>query len=95
MIERHVAFDVLQGQETAFEQFFIREYKPAMSRMAGFVRVELLRDQEDPSKYQMAIRFNSTEDATAWRASAEHQALSPQLKVLYSKSQVQVYSVIA
>ncbi len=48
MIERHVTFEVLQGKEDAFEQLFIQEYRPAMSRMAGFVRLELLRASEVP-----------------------------------------------
>lgn len=95
MIERHVTFEVLQGKEDAFEQFFVAEYRPAMSRMAGFVRVELLREQEAPARYQMAIRFDSVETAAGWRASPEHQALSPRFKALYSSSQVQVYDVIA
>lgn len=95
MIERHVTFEVMQGQEGAFEQFFAQEYRPAMSQMAGFVRVELLREQEVPSHYLMAIRFDSVETAAGWRASPEHQALSPRFKALYSGSQVQVYDVIA
>ncbi len=95
MIERHVTFEVLQGKEDAFEQFFVQEYRPAMSRMAGFVRLELLRASEAPSNYQMVIRFETLETAAAWRASPEHQALSPKLKVLYSGSRVQVYEVIA
>jgi len=95
MIERHVTFEVLQGKEEAFEQFFVHEYRPAMSRMAGFVRLELLRESEAPSSYQMTIRFETLETAAAWRSSPEHQALSPKLKALYSGSQVQVYEVIA
>lgn len=95
MIERHVTFEVMRGQEQVFEQFFTQEYRPAMSQMAGFVRVELLREQETPSSYQMTIRFDSVEAAAAWRASPAHQALSPRLKTLYSGSQVQVYDVIA
>ena len=66
-----------------------------MSRMAGFVRVDLLRESEAPSIYQMVICFESLEAAAAWRASPEHLALSPKLKALYSASQVQVYKVIA
>ena len=95
MIERHVTFEVLQGKEDAFELFFVQEYRPAMSRMAGFVRLELLRASEAPSNYQMVIRFETLETAAAWRASPEHQVLSPKLKALYSGSRVQVYEVIA
>ena len=95
MIERHVTFEVLQGKEDAFELFFVQEYRPAMSRMAGFVRLELLRASEAQANYQMTIRFESLESAAAWRTSPEHQALSPKLKALYSGSCVQVYEVIA
>ena len=63
MIERHVTFNVLSGKEQAFERLFVEEYKPAMSSMPGFVRVELLREQEDPTQYQMVIRFESLETA--------------------------------
>jgi heme-degrading monooxygenase HmoA len=90
MIERHVTFEVLQGKEEAFEQFFVQEYRPAMSRMAGFVRLELLRESETPANYQMLIRFDALESAAAWRLSHEHQVLSPKLKTLYSGSHVQV-----
>jgi heme-degrading monooxygenase HmoA len=95
MIERHATFEVLQGKEDAFEKFFVKEYRPAMSRMAGFVRLELLRESEARTNYQMLIRFDSLESAAAWRLSPEHQVLSPKLKALYSASHVQVYEVIA
>ncbi len=95
MIERHVTFEVLSDRVEAFEELFINEYRPAMSRMAGFVRVELLREHDFPLLYQMIIRFETLDAAAAWRASSEHQALSPRLKACYSSSQVQVYQVIA
>lgn len=95
MIERHVTFEVLSDKAVDFENIFINEYKPAMSSMAGFVRVELLREHESPLNYQMVIRFESFETADAWRASPEHQALSPRLKALYSKSHLLVYQVVA
>ena len=95
MIERHVTFDVLSDKTTAFETFFIQEYRPAMSSMPGFVRLELLRHQDTPTQYQMLIRFESIEAAAGWRASPEHQALSPRIKELYHSSQLQVYQVIA
>ena len=95
MIERHVTFEVLSDQVEAFEKFFIQEYRPAMSSMLGFVRVELLREQENPLRYQMVIRFETSEAAAAWRNSPDHQALSPMLKKMYSLSQLQVYEVLA
>jgi antibiotic biosynthesis monooxygenase (ABM) superfamily enzyme len=95
MIERHVTFKVHPDETEAFETLFKDEYRPAMSKMPGYVKVDLLREQEEPTNYQMVIRFVSMETAADWRKSAEHMALSPKLKSLYSKSQVEVYEVLA
>jgi heme-degrading monooxygenase HmoA len=95
MIERHVTFDVLPDKTQEFERLFTDEYRPAMALMPGFIKVELLREQDDSTKYQMIIRFTSTAEATAWRNSSAHQALSPKLKALYSASQLLVYEVIS
>ncbi|MEW6566927.1 MAG: antibiotic biosynthesis monooxygenase [Chloroflexota bacterium] len=95
MVERRVAFDVLPGKELEFEVFFAREYRPAMSAMPGFVRVELVRDRQSPSTYCMLIRFESDEAAAAWRASEAHQALKPRLASLHRGSSLAIYDVIA
>ncbi len=95
MIERHINFKILSDKTKDFEKFFIKEYKPAMARMPGFIKVELLRQQEDPTTYQMVIRFESTDTASAWRASAAHQELSPRLKALHAGSMLNVYEVVA
>lgn len=95
MIERHVVFEVIPEQIKQFEDLFINKYRPAMSEMPGFVKVELLREQETPARYQMVIRFNTLEEAAGWRASPAHQALSPKIKALYTSSNVTVYEVIA
>lgn len=95
MIERHITFKVLSEKTEDFEKFFIEEYRPAMARMPGFIKVDLLRQQEDPTAYQMVIRFESADAASAWRASAAHQALSPKLKALHSGSLLNVYEVVA
>ena len=95
MIERHVTFNVHPGKTDDFEQFFASEYRPAMASMPGFVKVELLREQEDRQKYQMVIRFETAETAAAWRESNLHKALSPKIKPLYSDSQLIVYDVMA
>ena len=65
MIERHVTFNVVPEKTTEFEQFFMHEYRPAMSSMAGFVKVGLLRNQDQPSQYCMVICFDSTQNASA------------------------------
>ncbi|NLG72700.1 MAG: antibiotic biosynthesis monooxygenase [Chloroflexi bacterium] len=95
MIERHVTFTVHPEKCEQFEKLFIEEYRPAMASMPGFVSVGLLREQEDPHKFQMVIRFESAEAAAAWRESDRHKALSPRLKALYSESQLKVYDVVA
>lgn len=95
MIERHVEFNVLPGKEQAFSDLFIREYRPAMATMPGFVRAELLRPQDDPTKLTMLIRFEAVEQAAAWRTSPEHQALKPKIGPLYDGSSVHVFDVIA
>ncbi len=95
MIERHVAFDVIPGKEKEIETLFKEAYGPAMSKQTGFVSVALLKEQDREAVYQMVIRFQSFETATAWRDSVEHKALSPRIKALYKGSTVQVYEVVA
>jgi antibiotic biosynthesis monooxygenase (ABM) superfamily enzyme len=95
MIERHVTFDVIHGKEKEFEALFKEAYSVAMSKQSGFVSVTLLKEHEKEAGYQMVIRFQSIETAAAWRDSADHKALSPKIKALYTESTVQVYEVIA
>ena len=95
MIERHVTFNVIPGKEKDFENLFKEQYSVAMSKQPGFVSVTLLKEHEKEATYQMVIRFQSLETAAAWRDSADHKALSPKVKALYSGSSVQVYEVIA
>ena len=95
MIERHVTFEVPPVHAEDFERLFVEEYRPAMATMAGFEKVDLLRDQENPDLYHMVIRFDSAEDAAAWRASDVHKALQTRIKTLYSASQLTVYNVVA
>jgi len=94
MIERRVTFNVLPGKEAAFEKLFKEEYSVAMSKMPGFVRVRLLREQEKPNRYQMAICFKTADEAAAWRRSAAHEELRPKIGALYEGSEVLVYDVI-
>jgi antibiotic biosynthesis monooxygenase (ABM) superfamily enzyme len=94
MIERHVTFEVFPDKTQDFEKLFGEEYRPAMASMPGFIKVDLLCEQDKPNFYQMVIRFETADYAAGWRASPEHQALSPRLKSLYSESQLQIYEVI-
>jgi antibiotic biosynthesis monooxygenase (ABM) superfamily enzyme len=94
MIERHVTFNTIPGKEKDFENLFKAEYGVAMSSQPGFVSVTLLKEHEKQAVYQMVIRFQSLETAAAWRDSADHKALSPKIKALYTESTAQVYEVI-
>lgn len=95
MIERHVTFDVIPGKEAAFEELFRTRYSTAMAKQPGFVSVGLVRQQDQPTRYEMLIRFQSLEAAAGWRASEEHKALSPEIKTLYTASSVIVFDVVA
>ena len=94
MIERHVTFNVIPGKEKDFETPFKDAYRIAMSKQPGFVSVALLKEHDKEAVYQMVIRFQSLETAAAWRDSADHKVLSPNIKALYKESTVQVYGVI-
>jgi antibiotic biosynthesis monooxygenase (ABM) superfamily enzyme len=92
--ERHVTFNVIPGKEKDFETLFKDAYRTAMSKQPGFVSVALLKEHDREAVYQMVIRFQSLETAAAWRDSADHKVLSPNIKALYKESTVQVYEVI-
>lgn len=95
MIERHITFTVGPDQASDFERFFAERYRPAMAASPGFVRVDLLREAEDATKYQMVLRFQDLEASVGWRTSPVHQGLQPDLNALVSSSVVQAYEVIA
>jgi heme-degrading monooxygenase HmoA len=95
MIERHVTFNVHPDRTKDFEELVTAEYRPAMASMPGFLKVELLREQENHAQYQMVIRFESMETAAGWRNADAHQALKPKIKDLYDGSKLKVYDVMA
>ena len=95
MIERHITFNVPPDNSADFERFFAQRYRPAMSESPGFVRVELLREAEQPAHYQMVLRFRDAESSRVWRESPVHQGLQPALNALVSSSAVEGYDVIA
>ena len=95
MIERHVTFNVYPDKGKEFEEFFVTKYRPAMSTMRGFKKVELLREADQATQYEMVIRFDDAEAAAEWRGSPAHKLLQPIIKALYSDSKLQVYDVIA
>jgi heme-degrading monooxygenase HmoA len=95
MIERHVTFHLHDGQQEAFAQYFRERYRTAMAETPGFVSASLLGSQEAPSQLVMLLRFQDAAAALAWRSSESHEALKPQLKSMYGKSELQVFDVLA
>ena len=65
-----------------------------MAKSPGFVRLDLLREAESPTRYQMVFRFEDAASAAGWRTSEVHQALQPALKALHVDMAVQGYEVI-
>ncbi|HTS15568.1 MAG TPA: antibiotic biosynthesis monooxygenase family protein [Candidatus Sulfotelmatobacter sp.] len=95
MIERHITFTVPPEHADAFERFFAERYRPAMAASPGFVRVDLLREAEQATRYQMVLRFADLEASVGWRTSPVHQGLQPDLQALTTSSEVQAYEVVA
>jgi heme-degrading monooxygenase HmoA len=95
MIERHITFNVHPEMTGAFERLFADAYRPTMARSQGFVKVELLREAHDPTRYQMMTRFEDAESAANWAGSEAHEALQPAMKALYVDSELQVYVVVS
>jgi antibiotic biosynthesis monooxygenase (ABM) superfamily enzyme len=94
MIERHITFSVLPDRTSAFEHFVAGEYGKTMAKAPGFVKIELLREADSSTRYQMVFRFEDAESAASWRTSEAHQALQPALKALHTDMQIQGYEVI-
>jgi quinol monooxygenase YgiN len=94
VIERHITFNVHPDKTAAFEAFMAGAYRPAMAASPGFLRFDLLREADSPTRYQMAFRFEDADSAAAWRVSEVHQALQPALKALHVDAEVQGYEVI-
>jgi heme-degrading monooxygenase HmoA len=94
MIERHVALDLVEGNQDSFERFLRERYFPAMSAQPGFISVSVLRELEVPNRYTLVIRFTDSASAASWRENAAHKDLSPIFKSFYSQSSLTVYEVI-
>jgi antibiotic biosynthesis monooxygenase (ABM) superfamily enzyme len=95
VIERHITFNVHPDKTVEFERFIADEYGPTMARSPGFVKIELLREAESLTRYQMVFRFQDADSAAGWRTSEVHQALQPALKALFTDNEIQGYEVIA
>jgi quinol monooxygenase YgiN len=94
MIERHITFNVHSDKTAALERLFAEQYGPTMAKSPGFVKVELLRESDNPTRYQMMTRFQDAESAAGWGTSEAHHALQPAMKALYADYELQVYEVI-
>ncbi len=95
MLERHVFFDVREGEGQEFVRFFIERYRPAMAETPGFVRAELLQELDSPQRLVMVLRFDDREASDRWRNSEAHEALKPLLRALYAGSEKQEFEVVA
>jgi len=91
MIVRQVSLKVPLDRQAEFAAFFRNEYREAMARQSGFLGARLLRSAESGEDLQLMLEFASEEQAAAWRASAEHNRLSPRLKEYSPVTAVRVF----
>ena len=95
MIERHITFTVQSDKTAAFERFMTSEYGRVMATSPGFVKIDLLREADSATRYQLVFRFDDADTAAGWRTSEVHQALQPALKALIEDMAIQGYEVVA
>lgn len=91
MIERHITFAVHPDRTADFERFFGDDYRPPVLAMPGLVESYLLRELDDPTRYQMVFRWGTADQAAAWRTSEVHQGLQPALDALHSGMDIVAY----
>jgi heme-degrading monooxygenase HmoA len=91
MIERHITFAVHPDRTADFERFFVEAYRPPVLEMPGLVECTLLRELDDPTRYQMVFRWDEPEQAVAWRVSDVHRALQPALEQLHAGMEIVAY----
>ena len=95
MIERHISYTVVPENATEFERFFVEEYRPPVLGMPGLIECSLLREAEHADRYQMVFRWETAENAAAWRTSEVHQGLQPALNALHTGIDIVALSKIA
>jgi heme-degrading monooxygenase HmoA len=95
MIERHVSFQVSTDKAAEFERFFAQDYRPPVLEMPGLIECILLRESDDPTRYQMVFRWQSADDAVAWRNSLVHQGLQPALALLNEGMEIVAFTQVA
>jgi len=91
MIERHISFAVLPDKAAEFERFVAEQYRPPVLEMPGLIECSLLREAEHADRYQMVFRWETADNAVAWRVSEVHQALQPALNALHAGMEVVAY----
>jgi heme-degrading monooxygenase HmoA len=94
-IERHITFNVHPDRTAEFERFFAEAYRPPVLEMPGLIECGLLREMENPARYQMVFRWESADNAAAWRTSEVHQGLQPGLNALHSGMEIVAYTTVA
>jgi heme-degrading monooxygenase HmoA len=95
VIERHITFNVHPDRTQDFERFFAETYRPPVLEMPGLIECSLLREAEQPARYQMVFRWEAADDAVAWRVSDVHQALQPALAALHAGMEIVAYTRVA
>lgn len=95
MIERHVTFNVLPDRTVDFERFFVEAYRPPVLGMPGLIECTLLRESEHAERYQMVFRWETADNAVAWRVSEVHQGLQPALVELHAGMEITAYTKVA
>ena len=95
MIQLHIYFDVTPGKEADFEKAYRDSYVPAIKVQEGFRSTMLLRQYEQPRKYQIDIAFDTEELRAKWAASPQHQESWPLMESLADKVTWQGFDVVA
>ena len=95
MIERHISYAVQADRAAEFERFFVEAYRPPVLGMPGLLECTLLRETEHADRYQMVFRWETPDQAAAWRTSPVHQALQPALNELHGGMEIVAYTKVA
>jgi len=95
MIERHISFAVLPDRTAEFERFFTEQYRPPVLEMPGLIECSLLREAEHADRYQMVFRWETADNAVAWRVSEVHQGLQPGLNALHAGMEIVAFTKVA
>ncbi len=95
MIVRQVTLEVPASRQAELAAFFRDEYRPALSRQAGFLAARLLKVTGAENEVQLELEFATEEQAAAWRASPEHVQLGPRLKAFSPVLALKVLAPVA